>query len=149
MGGALRGVSLVPDMGDCTRCSCCCFPAHLPLRHLPLDVPFAPAPCSSFVSDIREQGPFSPFPLSHHLRPPPQPWESTQTLLTLLTHSTGLCLLDVLTTDLSPLSRLPTAAFHPEQPCPGSDFIFTQAFHPSLSLVPLSFFKYLFGCTRS
>lgn len=67
VGGVLREVSPVPDMGDCTQHSCCCFPVHLPLRHLPLDVPFAPAPCSSFVSDIREPGPFSPEP------PPPSP----------------------------------------------------------------------------
>ena len=136
VGGALRGVSLVPDMGDCTQCSCCCFPAHLPLRHLPLDVPFAPAPCSSFVSDIREQGPFSPEP------PPPSP---TTTLgvnpdTSHTAHPLHWTVPSRRAHHWLVPSRLPTAAFHPEQPCPGSDFIFTQAFHPSLSLVPVSFF---------
>ena len=63
MGGALRVVSLVPDMGDCTQCSCCCFPAHLPLRHFPLDVPFAPPSTLLFLC-VRHQRTGPLFPLA-------------------------------------------------------------------------------------
>ena len=84
MGGALREVSPAPDMGDCTQCSCCRFPVHLPRGIFPwtcrLPQHLALPLCQT--SENR-----APFPLSQHFHPPPQPWKSAQTLPSYTAHA--------------------------------------------------------------